>query len=548
MRFDLNPNGKRKPRLAALLVAVLASSSSAEEAKEKVTYDDHVAPVLRESCFTCHNLDKDRGGLVLTSYLDLMDGGSSGEVIQPGDPDSSRLFLLVSHREEPRMPPSSDRLPEAKLEVIRKWIAGGALENAGSKAKVRSAPKLDLVVAGTPGLEPDGPPPMPEGVSLATVVKTEKPGAALAAAASPWAPLLALGGQRQVLLYHSETLELLGVLPFEEGIPHSVRFSRNGTLLVVGGGRGGSAGRVALYQVRSGERIAEIGDELDVVLAADLLADQSQVALGGPGRVVRVYSTADGSLLGEVRKHTDWILALEYSPDGVLLATADRAGGLWIWEAIGTREYLNLPGHKEAILSMSWRPDSNVLATASEDGSVQLWEMENGNMIKRWGAHSGGVTGVSFLSDGRLVTCGRDRVVKLWGANGNLERQFPAFGDIATVAVGAHDGSRIVGGDYLGDLRVWDSKSGEVLGSLALNPPTLEERIELATQELQRRVEEEEKLASATEAARSALGEAERRLDEARKAFEEAENALEQGSSAVQDTRTRLERLNAMKR
>ena len=101
-----------------------------------------------------------------------------------------------------------------------------------------------------------------------------------------------------------------------------------------------------MYDVKTGKRVFEVGDELDVVLAADINEDHTRIALGGPGRVVRIYSTADGSLVHEIRKHTEWIYALEFSPDGVLLATADRNGGMFVWEAETAREYQNLAGHK----------------------------------------------------------------------------------------------------------------------------------------------------------------------------------------------------------
>ena len=69
-----------------------------------------------------------------------------------------------------------------------------------------------------------------------------------------------------------------------------------------------------------------MGDELDAVLAADINAGQTLIALGGPQKIVRVFNVGDGSLAVEIRKHTDWVTAVEFSPDGVLLATADRAG------------------------------------------------------------------------------------------------------------------------------------------------------------------------------------------------------------------------------
>ena len=85
--------------------------------------------------------------------------------------------------------------------------------------------------------------------------------------------------------------------------------------------------------MKTGKRIAKIGDELDAVLAADLNPQQTLVALGGPNRTVRIYSTETGEQLHEIKKHTDWVYGLQFSPDGVLLASCDRSGGVFVWEA-----------------------------------------------------------------------------------------------------------------------------------------------------------------------------------------------------------------------
>ena len=49
-----------------------------------------------------------------------------------------------------------------------------------------------------------------------------------------------------------------------------------------------------VWDVNTGKRVTEVGDEYDTVLAADISADQSRIALGGPSKIVRIYSTADG--------------------------------------------------------------------------------------------------------------------------------------------------------------------------------------------------------------------------------------------------------------
>src|SRR5947208_16910208 len=125
---------------------------------------------------------------------------------------------------------------------------------------------------------------------LDPVVKTAKANAITALASSPWAPLVAVGGQKQVLLYNSDTLDLIGVLPFPEGVPHVLKFSRDGSLLVAGGGHDGKSGKVVVWGVTTGERIIAVGEETDAVLAADISPDQTQIALGGPSKMIRLFS------------------------------------------------------------------------------------------------------------------------------------------------------------------------------------------------------------------------------------------------------------------
>ena len=470
----------------------------------KITYDDHVKPILRQKCFSCHNPDKKSADLDVTNYTNLMQGGASGTVIEPGDSGSSYLYGLVSHAEEPYMPPDSPKLPDEMVETIRKWIDGGVLENMGSKALASKKKKFNLALMTAPTARPEVS-PMPARLSLEPFTRTTANTAVSALATSPWSPLAAVAGQKQIFLYDTKELQLVGVLPFPEGIPQVLKFSRNGRLLLAGGGRGGATGKVVVWDITTGERVIEVGDELDAVLAADISSDQTLIALGGPQRVVRIYSTESGRLLHELRKHTNWIYSLEFSPDSVLLASGDRNGGLFVWEAWTGREYLTLKGHGNGVTDVSWRSDSNVLASCSVDSTVRLWEMENGGQIKSWGAHGGGAASVEFLRDGRLVSCGRDRVTKLWDQNGAQQRAFAAFGELALEVTYCDETNRCIAGDWTGDIRIWDAADGKQLGELSSNPPKLAERLAESQVQLATRQKEQKPPAAAYQGAQAAV-------------------------------------------
>ncbi len=470
--------------LAAAAGLLAALPTVAAEAESKITYQDHVQPILREKCFVCHNPNKQSGGLDMTNHTNLMQGGSSGPVIEPGDAEASYLYMLVTHTEEPYMPPESPRLPDALLEMLRAWIDGGALENAGSKAPTVKKRKIDLASAVPAGERPAAV-AWPPRLSLEPVTHAAQRAAVSALATSPWAPLAAVGGLKQVLLYHTETGELLGLLPFAEGTVHVLKFSRDGSLLLAGGGRSAASGRVVAWDVSSGERVFEIGDELDVVLAADLSPDHSQVAIGGPQRMVRVFHTNSGELQYEISDHTNWIHAVEFSPDGVLLATADRNGTLLLWEAFTGRKFGELKGHAQAVTSLAWRADSNILASASEDATVRLWEIEQGKQIRQWNAHAGGALSLEFARDGRLASSGRDRVPRLWDQNGKEIRAFGAFDDLSTAVTFCDETNRLIAGDWLGMIRVFDGKEGAAVAMFESNPPRLAQRLEVAQRALE---------------------------------------------------------------
>jgi hypothetical protein len=500
------------------IIALLSIACSPAFAAPKITFEEQVKPIFREHCCVCHNQGKATNDLALDSYDRIRKGGASGEVIAPGDVDGSYLFKLVSHSDEPHMPPGGGKIPAEKIEIIRQWIAGGALKDAGSKAVVKKA-AVSMAMAVT-AARPAGPPVMPEGVSRRSPVYTARPAAITALAASPWAPLVAIGGQRQIVLYNTDTSELTGVLPFPEGIPYSLHFSRSGKLLLAGGGHAAAKGIAAAYDVRTGKRLTQVGDELDAVLAADISPSQTLIALGGPQKLVRVFNLADGAAAAvEIHKHTDWITAMEFSPDGVLLATADRAGGVCIWEAGTDREFQTLEGHKAAVTAMSWRDDSNVLATAGEDGIITLWRVENGKRIKNISAHGGGVASVQFLHDGRLVSGGRDHTVKLWDASGNFVRQFEYFGDVVMKVAAAHDGKRIIAGDWSGEVRLCSVENGKTISRLAANPPSIDVMLKDAQ--------------AKAITAKAAAAKATRELEAAQKAFEEKRRAANDLTAAA---------------
>jgi chromosome segregation ATPase len=472
MRFSLL---SRRSLILAATWSVVALSA---QDNEKLTYDDQIRPLLENKCFSCHNPDKKKGGLDLTSYASLIAGGGGGAVVDPGNPAGSRLWTCSAKKEEPFMPPEGAPLEAKDQTLLSKWIAGGVLQAKGSVARKANKPKVDLAVAVSTG-KPTGPVARPENVLLEPVVVTSRTTAVVAMASSPWTSLLAVAGQKQILLYDTESHDLAGVLPYPEGYAHSLKFSANGSLLIMGGGRAGKFGHAVVWDVKTGHRVTEVGKEFDQIMSADISANHRMVAMGTNAKRVKCFDTTTGEVLYTISKHTEWVTAVGFSPDGVLLASADRNGNVMVWEAENGGEFYNLGQHKGAVTDLAWRSDGNVLASCAADGTVSVWEMKTGKRVAGWSAHGAAVQSVAFTPDGKLLSVGNDGNSALWTIDGKRleQKQGVHQDDIVSKVVALYDSKTYVTGNWLGEVRFFEVATGRELTRVSSNPPKIEQRI-----------------------------------------------------------------------
>jgi hypothetical protein len=436
-----------------------------------VNYEDDIKPIFNRYCLGCHSAAEMRSGLSLESYQGVLKGSSGGDIVKAGRATQSALYQAVAHEGDGvrPMPLGGAKIPDSAINIIKDWIAGGLLETATSQPKGPIAVNTAFV----PSLlnKPQGSAAMPLGLPKLTLVEPARRHPVTAIAASPWAPLLAVAGHERIYLYDLVKRSSAGEIAFPEGIPFVLRFSRDGATLLAAGGKGDQSGKAVLFDVKTGNRIATVGQEMDVILAADLSPDGRLVAIGGPSKLVKVFNLTDPKPLYTIKKHTDWITALEFSPDGAKLATADRAGGIHLWEAATGSLIVSLSEHKDSVTALSWRGDGRLLASGSEDGQIIVWDAQDGfpaaNIAKAHtgktpipvpGIKVGGVLSVWFMADGRLASVGRDQTMKVWTGEGKPVSSSPAEAGLLTKVTASFDSKIAIAGDYKGRVLLWDGK------------------------------------------------------------------------------------------
>jgi len=93
------------------------SSTSAES----VDYSTQIQPIFNSSCTNCHGGD---GGINLSSYDNVMNGGNSGDAVIPYDHSNSLLWQYVNSG---FMPLGDNDLTDTQVNLIARWIDEGAL-------------------------------------------------------------------------------------------------------------------------------------------------------------------------------------------------------------------------------------------------------------------------------------------------------------------------------------------------------------------------------------------------------------------------------------
>ena len=152
----------RSMRLAGVLLlglAMPAAGARAQSPGEEAFFEAKVRPVLAEMCFKCHGGSKTSGDLRVDSRAALLEGGTRGAAIKPGDPDKSLLLSAVRHAHpELKMPPGK-MLPDHVVVEIAAWIKHGAVwpkDVAGRSFKAEQHWAFQPVKSIAPPTDPTG--------------------------------------------------------------------------------------------------------------------------------------------------------------------------------------------------------------------------------------------------------------------------------------------------------------------------------------------------------------------------------------------------------
>jgi len=438
-----------------MLDAMLLCALVAGQPKPPAVAFEDLKPVFKKHCLNCHNGERPRGGLDMTSKASILSGSDSGVSVTAGKPRDSVLYRMVAHIDAPHMPPNSARIPESELIMIEGWISAGLPER-------KDLPKSSAVAmsAPAPDKEKDASKPVAQALRLPAAVSVALLPDGLVA--RPLAGALGIGDGAGLARGNGVTV------PFGEPEVRVVRAS--GAWILVAGGEAGKSGKASLLSGSPPSLVRDFGEEFDTIMAADIHAKTGRVATAGTSRAVKVYKLASGTLAHTVKDHIDWIMDARFSPDGLLLATGDRSGTTLLTEAETGAKVHALRSGGAAVHSIAWRGDGNSLATAAADGKIRVWDAHHGGEIASWMAHEGGAMGVAALAGNRWLSIGRDKRAVVWSGLGEVSAVVENFSS-SPLSVAATEDGAIAVGLATGEIIKADAKSVSLPAMPAAEPP-----------------------------------------------------------------------------
>jgi WD40 repeat protein len=460
----------------AVVVALHAASVCVAQAP---TYWQDIRPVFRKHCTVCHStryLQKPdvSGGLALDAYTVAMKGTTHPVVVAGKSADSLLVKLITAADAKKRMPLDGEPLPREAIDLIRRWIDGGAAEGGREElpesvaSPTPRAPtrKLDVLLPtnATPPAGLFGKSPV---AKLQLVLKTGPLAPVAAVAFDKDGKWLASGSYGQVVVWDLKMAKPATLLTNVLGAVNDLKFSPDGQLLAVAGGQPSAKGDLRLYRVSDWKLLGTLRGHDDVVFSVAFSPDGKRLVSASFDHTLRLWDVEKLRPIRAYTHHSDFVYAVAFAPAGKQIVSASKDRTVQLFDVDSGKSVFTFSGMEQDVMAVAVSPDGKGLVSSGFEPGLWWWNPQSGERVKVQGGHGVAVHELCFSKDGkRLVSAGGDRTARTWdGTTGAPLKTFAVGSMVYAVAI-SPGGKTIATGSFDGLVRLWDEATGRHLVTL----------------------------------------------------------------------------------
>jgi len=260
------------------------------------------------------------------------------------------------------------------------------------------------------------------------------------------ATVASAGEDSLIRLWRTEGGEPVGVLAAHAGRIRSLAFSRAGHALV----SGGEDGRVLVWDTGRLALLRSMQTPGCPVWSVSVGCGDAVVAASGEDEFVRLYDLATGQLLAESAAHRDWVRAVSFAARVPLLASGSGDGTMRVWNTADRA--LTPVGRMHAlpdrVRAVAASDHAELIVAATEDATVHAFTADGPAGVAKAPAGVDWIRTLAISEDGAVVAGCEDGGVRLWatdgdklgllgpGANTVWSAQFAGGGDLAALGHG----------------------------------------------------------------------------------------------------------------
>lgn len=369
--------------------------------------------LLKAECHGCHNPEKKKGDVVLTSRESL--------------PEADRILAALAPDADPHMPPKK-QLSAAQIDLLRDWLRKGA-----------------------EWVHIEAPP-----VKLEPLPPNYRPAFAVAVISNQVA--VSRAGEIAIYNVQSNQFSLAKEIAGHTDAIQALAFSPDGKLLA-----SGALGKAVIWNDK-----LELTNEFVTALA---FAPTGSVLAVADRHSVKLFDVAARKQLASWSAHGDTIYDMEFSRDGQKLVTAGADRLIKVWDAGTQKEIATLEGHTAQILAVAFNTNATQVVSGGSDHALRVWDIATREKIISLGRHSAAVTDVAWPGDGKVIFAVTDagQVFSYRNLKAHSGEQSSASGDERKIAdvgeplwcVGT-DGQWLVAGGQRGTVFAWATDGKEL--------------------------------------------------------------------------------------